>query len=72
MSRLFDIAMGVISWEHNHLRQINTCLEHGCPPGEVEDLRKALGDVIKNCDHDLPKAGVDVLTSIELRGELDL
>lgn len=72
MSRLLTIALEVTSWEHNHLRQINTCVEHGCPPGEVDDLRKALGDVIRNCDGDLPKAGIEVLTAIELRGELGL
>lgn len=72
MSRLFDIGIKVLAWENNHLRQINACIDHGCPPGEIDDLRKALGDVIKQADDELPKRGIEVLTSIELRGALHL
>jgi len=71
MSRLFDVALGVISWENNHLKQINDCLKRGCPPGEVEDIRKALADAIKNADGDLTKSELDVLTKIELKGEVN-
>ena len=68
MGRLIEIGLSVQSWESNHRRQINQCLDAGCPPGEVEDIRKALSSSIKATDPDLTKAELDLLTRIEITG----
>jgi len=71
MSRLFDIAMAIMSWEHNHVRQINECLDKGCPPGLVADIRKELHHVVRVADSTLTKSESDWLVNFELKGELE-
>jgi len=68
MSRLVTIGLAVQRWESNNLRQLNTCLDAGCPPGTVEDIRKAVSSAIKVADPDLTKVELDMLTRIEITG----
>ena len=68
MSRLTEIALQVMSWEHNHWRQVNALLDRGCPPGSAKEVRQALYEVIARQDPDLTVAQINVLLDIEMNG----
>lgn len=63
-----DIALQMMSWEHNHWRQVNALLDRGCPPGSAGEVRKALYEVITRTDPDLTTTQIETLLDIEMNG----
>ena len=68
MSRLLDISIAILNWEHNHWRKVSTLVDRGCPPGSVEEVRSELYAVIARQDPELKVEQVNRLLDIELEG----